>query len=157
MEARSAAVAEEGGPSAVRAYALRLRPGADLKVELQEFTRRHALRAGAILTAAGSLTQARVRLSGHDEYTEFQGKFEIVALTGTLAPDGVHVHIALAGEGGATVGGHLGDGCRVYTTAEVVIAELSDVVFAREPDAETRFKELRIQQRRAADGGPPVR
>ncbi len=154
---RPAAVSEEEGPSALRAYALRLRPGADVKLELEAFVRRHALRAGAILTAVGSVTQARLRFSGREEYAEVRGKFEIVSLTGTLAPDGIHAHLALAGDGGGTIGGHMGEGCLVFTTAEIVIVEMPDLVFGRALNAETQFKELRILPRRAAKPGPPVR
>ena len=135
---------ELGGPSAVRAYALRLRPGADLKAGLIEFARARSIRAGAIVSAAGSLKQAGLRLADQSEPTRLEGKFEIVSLSGTLSPDGVHVHAAIADGTGRTVGGHLADGCLVYTTAEIVIAELSDLTFSRAPDAETGFKELRI-------------
>jgi len=33
------------------------------------------------------------------------------------------------------IGGHIVDGCIVRTTAEIVIVELSDLEFRREPDA----------------------
>jgi len=38
------------------------------------------------------------------------------------------------------IGGHIVDGCIVRTTAEIVIVELSDLEFRREPDAQTGYK-----------------
>ncbi|WP_345296593.1 hypothetical protein [Candidatus Villigracilis affinis] len=31
-----------------------------------------------------------------------------------------------------TIGGHLVSGCKIYTTAEIVIAEFEDVIYKRE-------------------------
>ena len=45
-------------------YAFRLPQGADLKAELERFTRDHALRAGCILTCVGNLSQAHLRMPG---------------------------------------------------------------------------------------------
>ncbi len=47
-------------PSAVRAHALRLPPGADLRGELE----RLGFRAAAILTCVGSLARANLRMPG---------------------------------------------------------------------------------------------
>ena len=51
---------------------------------------------------------------------------------------------------GRTLGGHLLDGCRVYTTAEIVLAELPALVFSRETDATFGYKELVVQPAPAA-------
>jgi predicted DNA-binding protein with PD1-like motif len=60
-----------------------------------------------------------------------------VALSGTLSPDGPHLHIAVADAAGRTLGGHLGVGSIVHTTAEIVVVELRGVDFSRQPDRET--------------------
>lgn len=80
------------------------------------------LTAGWILTCVGSLSQAVLRLGGARRRLHRSGELEIVALTGTLAAAGVHLHLAVADETGQTVGGHLLDGCIVRTTAELVVA-----------------------------------
>lgn len=131
----------------MRTYALRLRPGQDLRRELESFAKARKLQAGLVLTAVGSLTKAALRLADQTETTEFEGKFEIVSLVGTLSPDGVHLHVSLSDKTGRTVGGHLVEGCTVYTTVELVIGELDGVRFTREQDAQTGYKELRIVRR----------
>ena len=44
-------------------------------------------------------------------------------------------------------GGHVLDGCRVYTTAEVVVAELTDLFFDRHTDATFGYRELVVAPR----------
>ena len=131
----------------LRTYALRLRPGQDLRRELESFAKAQKLQAGLVLTAVGSLTKAALRLADQSEATEFEGKFEIVSLVGTLSPDGAHLHVALSDKTGRTVGGHLVEGCTVYTTVELVIGEVEGVRFTREQDAQTGYKELRVVRR----------
>jgi uncharacterized protein len=131
----------------MRAIALRLRPGADLKGELLALATRERIRAGWVLTCVGSLSQARLRLAGGTDHATWQGAFEIVALTGTLSQDGGHLHLAVADHRGRTVGGHLAEGCTVRTTAEVVLAADDRLVFAREHDPATGYDELVVRQR----------
>jgi predicted DNA-binding protein with PD1-like motif len=131
----------------MRAIALRLRPGADLKGELLALATRERIRAGWVLTCVGSLSQARLRLAGGTDHATWQGAFEIVALTGTLSQDGGHLHLAVADHRGRTVGGHLAEGCTVRTTAEVVLAADDRLVFVREHDPATGYEELVVRQR----------
>jgi predicted DNA-binding protein with PD1-like motif len=115
----------------MRSIAVRLRPGADLKGELVALAARERVQAGWVLTCVGSLSQVRVRLAGGAEHATWQGAFEIVALTGTLSPDGGHLHLAVADQQGRTVGSHLAEGCTVRTTAEVVVATDDRLLFVR--------------------------
>ena len=71
-----------------------------------------------------------------------QERFEIVSLTGTVSRHGCHLHMALADHQGNVVGGHVLEGCEVFTTAEIVIGECVNHVFSREHDEETGFDEL---------------
>jgi hypothetical protein len=138
----------------MQTFALRLRPGQDLKQSLVAFSREHQLRAGFILTCVGSLSRAGLRLAARPETTIYEDKFEIVSLTGTLCPDGVHLHLSISDGQGQTLGGHLQDGSLVRTTAELVIGELADVVFTRPHDPETGYDELVVT---AAPPGEPAR
>lgn len=131
-----------------RIHVLRLKPHQDLRLALQDYTRTNHLRAGFIITAVGSLESANLRLADQKNPTHFSGKFEIVSLVGTLSPDGPHLHISLSDETGKTIGGHLVEGCPIYTTAEIVIGEAEDLQFSRPLDAQTGFNELQIQQRK---------
>jgi hypothetical protein len=71
-----------------------------------------------------------------------QERFEIVSLTGTISRHGCHLHMALADHQGNVVGGHVLEGCEVFTTAEIVIGECVNQVFSREHDEDTGFDEL---------------
>ncbi|KAA9338774.1 DNA-binding protein [Hymenobacter busanensis] len=126
-------------------YALRLRPGADLRQELVAFAARQHLKAGAMLTCVGSLTQVTLRLANQEGPTVYRGHFEIVSLVGTLAENGSHLHLSVADSTGRTIGGHLLDGNVVYTTAELVVGVLEDVEFGRETDPTFGYKELVVR------------
>jgi uncharacterized protein len=126
-------------------HALRLCPGDDLKQSLLAFAASVPIRAGCVLTCVGSLRRAVLRFADQREGTTLAGeRYEIVSLVGTLGENGGHFHIALADATGQMIGGHLLDGCLVYTTAEIVLAELPHYVFRREHDAATGFAELVI-------------
>jgi predicted DNA-binding protein with PD1-like motif len=135
--------------SATRAHALRLRPGDDLRDALLSYTAAHQLKAGAILTCVGSLTVATLRLANQEGPTEYRGHFEIVSLVGTLSSTGgSHLHLSVSDSTGRTLGGHLLAGCRVYTTAEIVLAELPELEFVRETDPTFGYKELIVKPRK---------
>ena len=130
--------------SPLKTYALRLRPGDDLRQQLGAFVQTHNIRAGAMLTCVGSLTVATLRLANQDGPTVYRGHFEIVSLVGTLSTNGSHLHLAVADSTGRTLGGHLLDGCVVYTTAEIVLGELPALEFRRETDPAFGYKELTV-------------
>ena len=140
-------MATEPFSSNLTAYCFRLRPGQDLKKELLQYCRTQQLQAACILSCVGSLTKAFLRLSGGTIVAEFDGPFEIVSLSGTLSAEGIHVHISISDFAGKVFGGHLMDGCTVYTTAEVVLGENVGLRFTREMDEETGYKELEITKR----------
>ena len=129
----------------MQALALRLRPNQDLKAELDDFAKKHGLEAACVLTCVGSLCQAVLRLADQHDVTEYVRKFEIVSLTGTLSQRDSHYHISLSDGEGQLIGGHLWEGCLIYTTAEIVIGLLQDVRFVREFDAESGYDELVVQ------------
>lgn len=131
--------------SSVQSHCFRLRPGQDLKKELMYYCQMHHLHAACILSAVGSLNKAHIRLSGGKDVVEFQGPFEIVSLTGTLGTEGVHLHISLSNFEGRVIGGHLMDGSEIFTTAEIVLLENPELLFQREIDGHTGYKELVIR------------
>lgn len=77
---------------------------------------------------------------------QLQERFEIVSLVGTLNPE-AHLHICLADKEGRTVGGHVLGDLEIFTTAEVIIGEATDLYFSREMDSRTGFPELVIDKR----------
>jgi predicted DNA-binding protein with PD1-like motif len=100
--------------------------------------------AGCLISAVGSLSVAQLRLAGAAEATAIHGELEILSLSGTLSPDGAHLHIAVADRRGEVLGGHLCAGSLVRTTAELVIGLLPEWRFSRQLDPATGFAELRI-------------
>lgn len=131
----------------MKTFVFRLLPGQDLKKELVSFTKINNISAGFIVTCVGSLTRATLRLANETIIKDFETKFEIVSLVGTLSQDGVHLHISLSDDTGKTIGGHLMENCVIYSTAEIVIGELEDVIFSRKADAATGFRELFVEKR----------
>ncbi|MBJ6144552.1 DNA-binding protein [Hymenobacter sp. BT559] len=133
----------------MQAHALRLRPGDDLREALLAYVAQHHLGAGAVLTCVGSLTVATLRLANQEGPTEYRGHFEIVSLVGTVsATGGSHLHLSVADSTGRTLGGHLLAGCRVYTTAEIVLAALPGLEFTRETDPTFGYKELVVKPKK---------
>ena len=128
-------------------HCFRLRPGQDLKKELFAYCQTQHLRAATIICSVGSLTKAHLRMSGGKEVVEFQGPFEIISLNGTLGEEGLHLHLSISDFEGKVRGGHLMDGCEIYTTAEIILLEHNQLHFSREVDSHTGFKELLIKSR----------
>jgi predicted DNA-binding protein with PD1-like motif len=123
---------------------LRLQPGDDLRLALEAWMGERQEQAGCLISAVGSLSLAQLRLAGAAEATAIHGELEILSLSGTLSPDGAHLHIAIAGSSGAVIGGHLCAGSLVRTTAELVVGLLPEWRFRRELDPATGYAELRI-------------
>ena len=138
-------------PSPAEYHVLRLRPGQDLKAELEAFAKTHRLRAAFVASAVGSLTDVHLRYANQDTGTRARGHFEIVSLSGTLAADGMHVHMSVADERGVVTGGHLLDGNLVYTPVELVIGEATELRFGREPDPTYGYRELVVKPREQTD------
>jgi len=123
---------------------LRLQPGDDLRGAQEAWMGEQQAQAGCVISAVGSLSVAQLRLAGASETTTIYGGLEIISLSGTLSPDGAHLHIAIADSSGAVIGGHLCAGSVVRTTAELVIGLLPEWRFQRELDPATGYAELRI-------------
>ena len=128
-------------------YTFRLASGQDLFESIQAFVQEKQVEAGCILCGVGSLTHAAFRLANRDAFSGSDGYFEIVSLTGTLSVHGSHLHISVADEEGKSIGGHLGSGCKVYTTAEIVIAVFDDVSYKREFAQDSGYEELVVYKK----------
>jgi uncharacterized protein len=126
-------------------YAFRLKPGQDLKAGIQQYVNEHQIKAGWISTGVGSLTHYQLRLANQPTATADSGHFEIVSLTGTVSVNGSHLHLAISDSTGKTIGGHLAEGCVVYTTAEIVLLGTTEFIFTREKDGTTPWEELQIR------------
>ena len=128
-------------------HTFRLSPGQDLFDEIETFVHEKHIEAGCILSAVGSLTHATLRLASRDHYNEYDGPFEIVSMTGTVSVYGSHLHVAISDGDGVTTGGHLVSGCKIYTTAEMVLAAFEDVVYKREFAVDSGYEELVVYKK----------
>lgn len=129
-------------------YTFRLKPGDDLFESLEEFVHEKKIEAGCVLSGVGSLTRAVLRLANRSFYSEYEGYFEIVSLTGTVSVHGSHIHISISDGDGKTIGGHLVPGCKVYTTAEIVLAVFPNLVYRRELlDNDSGYEELVVYKK----------
>ncbi len=128
-------------------YAFRLKPGEDLQKGIEEVVKEHDIKAGWINTCVGSLTRYNIRFANQSNTDTGSGHFEIVSLVGTLSVNGSHMHLSISDSSGKTIGGHLMEGCKVYTTAEIVITTTDRFDFVRAEDGTTPWKELQIKSK----------
>ncbi|HHR6140313.1 TPA: PPC domain-containing DNA-binding protein [Providencia alcalifaciens] len=133
--------------SNTRFIALRLRPGDDVILTLQQQVKHHQLQAAFIAGCVGSLTDVALRFAGQEDTHLTSGKFEIVSLIGTLDAQGEHLHLAVSDENGHMRGGHMMPGCTVRTTLELIIGELENNTFTREHCTLSGYEELVITSR----------
>ena len=120
----------------------RLVPGQDLKQSLENIRDKNGLKSGVVLCLVGSLDEAVLRMADGNKNT-IKGPLEIVSATGTIATNGIHLHLAVADSQGNVMGGHLMTGCPVHTTVEICIL-CPDMVFKRVSDSETGYRELEV-------------
>ncbi|MCM2349297.1 MAG: DNA-binding protein [Bacteriovoracaceae bacterium] len=133
--------------STVEAHILRLGPGEDPKTTLIKYVQEKKIQAASIASAVGSLSVTFLRYANKNDFVKIEGFREVVSLSGTLgASSGVHLHLSISDDKGATLGGHLADGSKVYTTLEIVLLAYPELEFSREVDPKTTFKELSIKK-----------
>ncbi|HCH49490.1 MAG TPA: DUF296 domain-containing protein [Proteus sp.] len=134
--------------SHARFIALRLHPNEDVIMALRQIIKEKNLKSAFIAGCVGSLTDVVLRFAGREENRYITGKFEIVSLIGTLDASSEHLHLAVSDENGLMCGGHMMPGCTVRTTLELVIGELEQVTFSRQPCKYSGYEELVITPRK---------
>ena len=130
-----------------KVYVFRLRPGEDLRMSIEAMVKEKNIVAGWINTCVGSLTGYTIRFANQQEGIRGSGHFEIVSLTGTVSVNGSHLHISISDSTGKTIGGHLLEGCKIYTTAEIVIGTTTVYEFKRMKDGTTEWEELKVNEK----------
>jgi predicted DNA-binding protein with PD1-like motif len=127
-------------------YTFRLPSGQDLFDSIQAFVQEKRIQAGCVLSGVGSLTHATIRLANREFTSEYDGHFEIVSITGTVSIHGSHLHLSISDGDGKTIGGHFESGCKIYTTAEIVLAVFEDVIYKREFAEDSGYEELKVYE-----------
>ena len=126
---------------------LRLPPTCDLRREIEQIVGARPEQCGFVLSGIGSLVQANLRFAAAESATLLVEPLELLSLAGSITPTGAHLHASVSTASGRVLGGHLGYGCLVRTTAEVLIAVLPEWRLSREHDAASGYKELTISRR----------
>ena len=131
----------------MQVFPLRLKPGMDLRRALEAAVTREGFGPGFVLCGIGSLVDAHLRLADAPTATRFPGPFEILTLSGSLTPQGAHLHASVAAADGSVIGGHLADGSEVRTTVECLLVEARGWDLRREFDPASGFDELVARRR----------
>ncbi len=145
IQCKSSNVMTNNNSTPVKIHAFRLKPGQDLRKEIEAFVTKEKINAGYIITCVGSLTQTNIRYANQPNGTQMNDHFEIVSLTGTVSINGSHLHISVSDSTGLTIGGHLLSNNLIYTSAEIVIGESPNLIFTREKDGSTPWEELQVR------------
>ncbi|MCE9658411.1 MAG: DNA-binding protein [Burkholderiales bacterium] len=121
---------------------LRLPPGCDLRREIERAVGALPEPSAFVLSGIGSLAEASIRFAGAESPTLLTEPLEVLSLAGSVSAQGAHLHAAVSTAGGSVLGGHLGYGCVVRTTAEVLVAVLPEWKLSREHDPASGYEEL---------------
>jgi glutaredoxin/predicted DNA-binding protein with PD1-like motif len=113
----------------MHAVPLQLAPGSDLRRSLEEFAVARAA-SGFVLGVVGDLSRAAFQCPGQPSPSVIEGDLEIITLNGTLAPEGVHLHLSLSDGACQVWGGHLEHGTVVRKGAQLLVG-----VFAESAEA----------------------
>ena len=102
---------------------LKLAPGSDLRLSLEELAQRDGI-SGFVLGVVGNLTKAPFQCPGQAEPTVLEGDLEVITLNGTFSPEGVHLHLSLSDGACQVWGGHLEPGTIVQKGVDLLIGVL---------------------------------
>ena len=133
-----------------RVVALRLKPGTDVLLGLEEACKRSGINNGVILSAIGSLDSPHfcnpVEVPtkagyGYGETLHLTGPIELTNASGIICHDdqgntNLHVHMTVTDRHGNAHGGHLVEGTKVLLTVDVILAEIEGLVMGRKFDEE---------------------
>ena len=139
------AAAEEkrvfSGAKVREVYRVVLDRDAMLLESIQDVIREKKIRNGQVLITAGSLQECTFHyvmstdVKPRDEFKTVKGPFEILSGGGMIAAGEPHIHIAIAQQGQAAVGGHLEKGCKILYLGEVTIMKFAGPALTRKPNA----------------------
>jgi len=102
---------------------LKLAPGSDLRLSLEELAQRDGI-SGFVLGVVGNLTKASFQCPGQAEPTVLEGDLEVITLNGTFSPEGVHLHLSLSDGACQVWGGHLEPGTIVQKGVDLLVGVL---------------------------------
>jgi predicted DNA-binding protein with PD1-like motif/glutaredoxin len=132
----------------MRPLPLKLGPGSDLRRSLEQLAIEQGA-SGFVLGVVGNLSRATFQCAGRSGPTVLEGDLEIITLQGTVAPQGVHLHLSLSDGDCQVWGGHLEPGTLVLKGADLLVGFLPSALPANvTPRAEAHGPSQHAAQRR---------
>jgi predicted DNA-binding protein with PD1-like motif/glutaredoxin len=113
----------------MRPLPLKLGPGSDLRRSLEQLAIEQGA-SGFVLGVVGNLSRATFQCAGRSGPTVLEGDLEIITLQGTVAPQGVHLHLSLSDGDCQVWGGHLEPGTLVLKGADLLVGFLPTALLA---------------------------
>jgi predicted DNA-binding protein with PD1-like motif len=113
-------------------HVFRLESGDDLLGGLVRSIGRVGVRQGVIMAGIGSLASYHLHVVDEpqwppvDTFLRAEGGLDLLSVQGYVVDGRIHAHIVVSDAQGAK-GGHLEEGCRVFTFAVVTVGELEGV------------------------------
>ena len=132
-----------------KVIAVRLKPGTDLLLGLEDVCKQNGIANGVIISALGSLNGAsfcnpiempeKKARYGYGGVTKLSGPIELTGASGIICHDvsgqiNLHVHITLSDREGTAYGGHLVPETPVLLTVDAIIGEVCGVNMERKFD-----------------------
>jgi len=131
---------------AMRMLPIRLQPGDDLRRALEAAVCGAGCEAAFVVSGIGSLSHAELRLAGARDSLSLHEGLELLTVSGSVAAGASHLHASVSRSTGEVLGGHVGYGSIVRTTAEVLLGLLPGWRFTRERDDATGYDELVVRR-----------
>jgi len=122
--------------SVKKVHILRVDPGEDVLVSVNEFLAESALRQGVVLAGYGTLAAHHLHWVTHNKipsdstFGRGEGGIEILSMNGLVVEGEPHIHVTLSTPDGA-YGGHLEEGCIAYVLCEIMLAEIDGPALSR--------------------------
>lgn len=136
---------------------LHLEAGSDVRLSLEALAREQGA-TGYVLSVVGNLSAAVFQCPGKPAPTRLRGELEIITLSGTLSPEGVHLHLSFSDGDCRVWGGHLEPGTLVLRGADLLVGFLPVAAPASPSPAPVERRRLNAgANATAASQNPPAR
>lgn len=118
-------------------HLLRVDPGEDVLLSVQEFLDQQEIEQAIVLGGYGTLASYHIHWVTHNKiptdnkFEKGEGGIEILAMNGMVVEGKPHIHVALSNPDGA-FGGHLEEGCKAYVVCEIFFMEVTGKKLSRQ-------------------------
>lgn len=127
-------------------WCVRLKRGDDLLLKIEEIAAENNIECGAVISAVGCVSRAKVRDASGVDIQSLVEDMEIISLNGTVSKVRTHLHISFSKKDLSVVGGHLVEGCIINTTCELIIAKIKGYQIQTMFDEQTGYDELMFEK-----------